>query len=306
MPTTPTAKATFYGMLAILLWSLSIGLMRSITSTVGVIGGGALIFTSASIFTLLFRGIPNFKHYNKPYLFICGFLFVAYEICLVIAIGQASSHAQSIELGMLNYLWPCLTILLAIPIHKQKTNLALFMGVAISLAGIVFIMKDDGTWSPQFMWNNICQNPLPYLLALCAAFLWAFYNNMVRKYGHAKQGVTPFLTVTALILWSYYFIAQPKQGISLNIHSSLEVLVLGLSSAIAYNAWNIGIQQGNSLLLTFSSYFTPALAALAACIWLKIWPSHNFWFGLILLIAGAIVCWGAVKWLARTQPHTRP
>lgn len=47
-------------------------------------------------------------------------LFVAYEVCLSLALGFASSRNQAIELGVVNYLWPCLTVLLAIVMNGQK------------------------------------------------------------------------------------------------------------------------------------------------------------------------------------------
>ncbi|RUS65438.1 Aromatic amino acid exporter YddG [Saezia sanguinis] len=292
-------RATLCGLLAIVLWSMSLGLMRSITSALGPAAGAAFIFTSAFLFVLVLQGKSAWSTYSRPYLLLCGSLFVAYEICLIGAIGMAHTHLQSIELGMINYLWPCLTILLAIPIHKQKTNGAVWLGMLLALGGIILIMSGNGSWSPQALWTNITGNPIPYTMALAAAIIWALYNNLVKKYGRGNRSVAPFLLVTALLLW-INLLFQPYQPIVWSTRIIMELIFLGISTATAYTVWNIGIKQGNLMTLTFASYFTPALSAIIACMWLKTLPTPFFWFGLILLICGALLCWLATRKLSRT------
>jgi drug/metabolite transporter (DMT)-like permease len=44
-------------------------------------------------------------------------------------------RAQAIEVGMVNYLWPSLTIVFAILFNGQKSTLWVIPGLAISLLG---------------------------------------------------------------------------------------------------------------------------------------------------------------------------
>ena len=68
------------------------------------------------IFTVGFR-----KYVRSPPLFTGrSLLFVSYEICLALSVGLAGSRQQAIEVGMVNYLWPSLTILFAILFNGQK------------------------------------------------------------------------------------------------------------------------------------------------------------------------------------------
>jgi hypothetical protein len=47
-------------------------------------------------------------------------LFVTYEICLALALGYAATRHQAIEVGMVNYLWPSLTICLLFCLMVKK------------------------------------------------------------------------------------------------------------------------------------------------------------------------------------------
>lgn len=290
-----TSRATLIGLIAILLWGCSLGLLRSVTSHLGVLLGSALIFTCASFFSLLFQGLPNLKNYNIRYLKYCGTIFVTYEIVLLLAIGKAHTHLQSIELGMVNYLWPSLTILFAVPILKQRINALLVGGMVLSLLGIGAIIQSGQDWSMANMLQNIQGNPVAYLLALCAAMLWAFYNNLVRKFNNTGHSVLPFLATTAALFWLGWLFMPEQQAPVWNIRSISELLCLGLFMSIAYNVWNFGMQKGNMLILTLASYFTPALSAFIASLLLQTLPSDSFWLGLGMLIIGALICWGASK-----------
>ncbi|MDI8978044.1 hypothetical protein MJN47_30105, partial [Salmonella enterica subsp. enterica serovar Lubbock] len=42
-----------------------------------------------------------------------------HEICLALSLGYAATRHQAIEVGMVNYLWPSLTILFAILFNGQ-------------------------------------------------------------------------------------------------------------------------------------------------------------------------------------------
>jgi drug/metabolite transporter (DMT)-like permease len=70
---------------------------------------------------------------------------------------------------------------------------------------------------------------------------------------------------------------------------------MGTSTAIAYSAWNHGIQHGNLTLLATASYFTPVLSALLASLWLGLTPALAFWQGVLMITLGSIVCWLATR-----------
>jgi drug/metabolite transporter (DMT)-like permease len=68
-------------------------------------------------------------------------LFVSYEICLALSLGYAATRSQAIEVGMVNYLWPSLTIVFAILFNGQKTTL--WVIPAISLLGVCWVLGGE-------------------------------------------------------------------------------------------------------------------------------------------------------------------
>ncbi|KAA3668468.1 aromatic amino acid DMT transporter YddG [Pectobacterium carotovorum] len=287
-------RATLTGLLAIVLWSTSVGLIRSLTEALGPIGGAAMIYSTSTLCLLAFYGLPRIKTLPRIYLFAGGAMFVCYEIFLSLSIGLADSRMQAIEIGMINYLWPSLTILFSLFINQQKSRFLLWPGLALALGGIVWIMKGESDWTPELLWNNVLANPLAYSLAFSAALTWALYCNITKRYGQGKSGVSLFFLITALILWTQYSFSG-ESAISLTLPSSLQLIFMGASTALAYSAWNAGIQHGNLTLLATASYFTPVLSTLLAALWLNITPAISFWQGVAMVTAGSLLCWYATR-----------
>lgn len=289
-----TQRATAFGLIAILLWSTSVGLLRSISEHFGPVGGAALIYSVSALCLCLARGLPKVSKMSCRYLWIGGALFVTYEIFLALAIGLAHTRGQSLELGMINYLWPSLTIVFALFINKQRASPWLWPGLALSLAGIILVMKGDGVWSPLTMWHNVVDNPVAYGLAFSAALIWALYCNLTRRWSGGESGVTLFFCATALVLWiKFYFVSEAAMSFSFS--ATLQLLFMGVSTALAYSAWNYGIQHGNMTLLATASYFTPVLSAFIASLWLGLQPGWPFWQGVATIVAGSLLCWLATR-----------
>lgn len=83
-----------------------------------------MIFSLSGLLLIFTVGFPNIRQFPVRYLIAGSVLFVSYEICLALALGYAATRHRAIEVGMVNYLWPSLTILFAILFNGQKTTLA--------------------------------------------------------------------------------------------------------------------------------------------------------------------------------------
>ena len=281
--------ATLKGFIAILLWSCSLGLMRSITESFGALVGGALIYSVSAVLIMLFQGVPNILRLNRVYLFGCGFLFVAYELMLSQAIGRADSHLQSIELGLLNYAWPCLTILFAVLFGFQKNQLGLWLGALISFAG-VFLAIAGGELSPILFLNHMLENPIAYSFAASAALAWALYCNLVRRHGGGQNAIFYFFVIAATTLWSIHW-AEGGSPIMFHLNGCLELLMMGLCTALGYAFWDVGIQKGNMTMLASASYFTPLFSTFLSSWWLHIPLAVTFWYATLMVTFGSLICW---------------
>ncbi|HIE0364267.1 TPA: aromatic amino acid DMT transporter YddG [Serratia marcescens] len=295
MPALPLrTRATLLGLLAIVLWSSVVGLIRSVSEGLGPIGGAAMIYSVSAVFLLVALGVPKWRSFPRPYLIVGSLLFVSYEICLSLSLGYANTRLQAIEVGMINYLWPCFTVLMALALNGQKAKWWLLPGLLLSLFGIGWIMSGEGGWSPAQMLANVRSNPLSYTLAFSGAVIWALYCNLTKKIAQGSNGVVLFIVLTALALWLKYAFSA-ESGMQFSAGVTVTLLCAGVAMGAGYAAWNVGILHGNITLLATVSYFTPVLSAVFAALVLHTSLTANFWQGVAMVTLGSLICWRATR-----------
>ncbi|EMO0471734.1 aromatic amino acid DMT transporter YddG [Pluralibacter gergoviae] len=284
-----TQKATLTGLTAIILWSTMVGLMRSVSEGLGPVGGAALVFTFSGILLIFTVGFPNLRRIPRRYLLAGSALFVSYEICLALALGYAVNRQQAIEVGMVNYLWPSLTILFAMAFNGQKSRWPVLPGILLSLAGVVWVLGGERGLNIDEIISNVRSGPLSYLLAFTGAFIWAAYCTVTTKYAGGQNGITLFVLLTAAALWLKFLLAdQPPMHFTLPV--TVKLLALSAALGLAYAAWNIGILHGNVTLLATASYFTPVLSSALAALLLSTPLSWAFWQGAAMVCLGSLIC----------------
>lgn len=289
-----SSKGTLYGIVAILLWSTIVGLIRNISEYFGAVGGAALIYTTGTLFLILILGVPKLSRFPKRYLFWGGLLFVTYEVCLSLALGFATDRTQAIELGMVNYLWPSFTLALAVILNKQRLSILLIVGLLCAFSGLVWVVSGDNPLTIDGLWKNIQSNPLSYILAFSGAILWAFYSNLTRLMSGGNNGIVPFFLLTSLALWGQYLFSAPVEWI-VNTKSITLLLITGAAIGLANAAWTIGMIRGNVTLLATLSYFTPVISTAFSSILLSTALSFSFWQGVMMVTGGSLICWLATR-----------
>jgi drug/metabolite transporter (DMT)-like permease len=289
-------RNTLSGLIAILLWSTTVGLARSISEQVGPLTAGASVYLTggvlASVWVLLRKNIfREFKRTSIKYLFVCGSLFLIYTISLFLALGLAKDHYQTLEIGLINYLWPALTILIAIPIFKKRANFWLIPGTFIALTGVFFVIIKGEDFSVNIFIAHIQNNPVAYGIVLIAALSWALYSNLVRFISNPDNGsaVPFFILITGMMLFLLQFIF-PEEG-SFNAGIIVEISGLGIATALAYNLWENAMRKGDLILVVSVSYLTPFFSTVFTAFYLGILPGIYLWIGCLLIIAGSWLSW---------------
>lgn len=287
-------KATLIGLVAVLLWSSIVGLIRGVSEGLGATEGAAMIYTVASVILLFSVGFPNLRTFPRRYLVWGSLLFVAYELCLSLSIGYASNGRQAVEVGMVNYLWPTFTLIAAILFNGQRSNFLIFPGFLLSLVGIGWVLGGDQGFNVAEMLTNVEANPLSFGLAFAGALIWAAYCTVTARIAKGSNGVTLFFMLVALTLWV-------KCGVEGGgaMHFSLRTVIYLVLAASAlgfgYAAWNIGILHGNVTVLAGASYFIPVLSSMLAAKLLNSPLPFAFWQGALMVCAGSILCWIATR-----------
>lgn len=287
-------QATLIGLVAILLWSAIVGLIREVSHHFGAVGGAALIYTVASVFLLCTVGFPKLSKFPRRYLAWGSLLFVSYELCLSLSIGYADSGRQAIEVGMVNYLWPTFTILCAIAFNGQKASTLVIPGFVLSMLGIGWVLGGDQGLDLGGMLGNVRSNPLSYGLAFAGAVIWAAYCTVTARLARGSNGVTLFFMLVSAALWIKYLLGGGGP-LTFGWVSVTYLLLAASAMGFGYAAWNVGILRGNVTLLAGASYFIPVFSAWLAAFILRAPLSAAFWQGAAMVCAGSILCWLATR-----------
>lgn len=287
-------RATLIGLMAIILWSTMVGLIRGVSEGLGPVGGAAMIYTLSGLLLLVTVGFPDIRRFPRRYLVAGSVLFVCYEICLALSLGYATTRHQAIEAGMVNYLWLGLTILFAILFNGQRTNGWIIPGLLLCIIGVGWVLGGDNGFSIDDIISNVVSSPLSYILAFCGAIIWAAYCTVTRKYAGGNNGITLFILLTAVTLWLKYVLSeQPPMLFSWPVTLRLGLVALALG--FGYAAWNVGILHGNVTILATASYFTPVLSSALAALLLNASLSWAFWQGACMVCAGSLLSWYATR-----------
>ncbi|OXX70766.1 aromatic amino acid DMT transporter YddG [Vibrio sp. V03_P4A6T147] len=298
-------KHTLFGVAAILLWSCLMGLIRTVTEQFSPIGGAALIYTVSSVFLMLVMGVPKFKHFSLRYVLIGGVLFVSYEICLALALGMANDRHQALEMAVINYLWPALTVLFAVFLSRKPVHILVYPSVALAFVGVAWTITGDSGFSVMQISANIATNPLTYSMAFGGAIIWAVYCNITKQLANGQNAIILFFMATAIALWIKYFLSS-ESTLVFSVPATLNLALTGVVMGSGYALWNVAILRGNMVLLATLSYFTPVISTLLSSLILGVALGLSFWQGVIMVTMGSLICWWATRERQSTVQEKMP
>jgi drug/metabolite transporter (DMT)-like permease len=285
-------RDSLLGLLAILLWSTTIAFSRSLTEALGTFTAAALIYLLAGAAGLLVTGLQpggwsSLSGLPRRYLLGCGALFVVYIAALYLAVGFSADRAQVLAVGLINYLWPGLSLVFSLPILKQRARPWLAVGLLLALAGVWLAMTSGSDLSPA----GLLKEPLlPYLLAFFAAVCWGLYSNLSRLWaaGHDGGGVPLFLLASGLLLGLLRLAIPETSAWSTGMLLRLFYMAI-FPGMLAYVLWDQAVRKGEIILVASLSYLTPLLSTLISAVVLNVRPGLSLWVGAGLVICGAVI-----------------
>lgn len=296
-PTSRTATAG--GFAAILLWSATVALARSLSERVGPLPAAAAVYTVAAVLLLapwLARPAARRRTFALPrrYRWVCGALFVTYTALLYLAIGRAPGRPQVLAVGLLNYLWPALTVVLSVPLLGRRARGGLWPATLLALAGLWLVLTAGAGISVASFVRTLAEDPLAYGAALAAALAWALYSNLTTRWaGGETSGAVPlFLAATCLVTAGAAALAGEPGAWT--VRGVAEAGALGVATGLGYALWDLAMRRGRTGLVVAASYLTPALSTVASCVYLAVEPPSVLWLGCAALIGGSALSWRAI------------
>lgn len=283
-------RGTVIGLAAILLWGFMAGLVRIVADNFGATLGSAMIYTIGGVLLFITRRPEPIRNYPRVYLLVGGLMFVFYEASISLAIGLASTSAQSIEVSLVNYLWPTLLVLMTAAVSRRKGAVRRALPGALVATIGVFMAVGGEDLDINVALQNIASNPLPYLLAFAGAFIWSIYATVTPSLADDHDGTTIFFCCVAVALWIIHFVSG--QGLPDHMPSFwgfAAVFACALSIAGGYACWGYGMLHGNMETLALGSYATPVLSTASSTVLLGVALGLPFWIGVALVVTGSLI-----------------
>jgi len=295
-PGRSEAAATALGIGALVIWSTTMAVARSLREALGTVGAPAWIFMASGLLGLGLLaakrgGLRKARALPPRYLYGCGALFITYMICLYLAVGLARERARVLEIGIINYLWPGLTLVFSVPILKTRARWWLVPGTLVAFGGVALAAAQAGGLSLGGFGASMRENSLIYLLALGAGVTWPLYSNLSRLWaGHVEGGAVPFfLLATGLVFVALSPFFEPGTGWTLRTGVELAYMVV-FPATLAYAFWDVAMRRGRMVLVASLSYLIPVAGTLVSCLYLGIRASGALWAACAMVIAGAVIC----------------
>ena len=137
-------RGTIIGLCAIVLWGFMAGLVRLVADAFGATLGSALIYTVGGMMLMIVRRPAPIRKAPRKYLIIGGAMFIAYEASISLSIGLASTAAQSVEVSLVNYLWPTLLVLMTAAVsHKRGAVWKALPGAIVATIGVAMAVGGE-------------------------------------------------------------------------------------------------------------------------------------------------------------------
>jgi len=222
---------------------------------------------------------------QPPIIWIIGILGVCGSD---VAYVTAVKYAPPAHVDLIDYLWPFLVILLSSFLPKERLTVKHLLAAGLGLLG-VFLMLTGGNGFIGFQ-NDYLNG---YLFALAAAVIWSLYTIISRWYSDTPiEMVGMYCGIGAVLLFGLH--CQFETWVTPTWSEVSMVVLLGLSSGVAYLLWTYGTQKGNLKLLGVLAYFTPIISMTLLVVSGKEPMSFVLVFACMLVVSGVVV--GSVDW----------
>lgn len=272
-------------------------LVRSTGERLGTVVAGAIVYGLAGGGLLAAQAGRGHGGRSEPlpvrYLFGCGALFVGYTIAFFLALGLSASREQTLEVGLLNYLWPVLTLLLSVPLLGFRARSMLWPGAVLAVLGVTLVTL-HGAAPSLAGWLASSRSPLAALLGLAGAIAWALYSNLVRRWGPREgAGAVPWFLLASGAAFAAIALLR-RAPVHLEPRALAECAALAFVTGLGYRFWEEAMRTGDPTLVAAASYLTPLLSTLVSCAYLGVAPGAWLWIGCVLLVAGSLLSWASV------------
>lgn len=278
-------KQYYYALLSVFFWSTSSIAIKILGTnlTSMKITTGITFFATIGLFLILSfqKKLSLLKKYTIKDLFkifLLGFIGIfLYNIFF----NEAIVLLPAQEANTINYTWPIMIMIFAIPLLKEKFNLYKLIAITLSFLGVIIIITKGNL--VDFELHNI----KGAVLAICAAICYGLFSVLAKKFDYDRTTSTFIYFFSSFILC--LFITNFNFP-TINLKEIVLLSWLGIfTEALTCITWALALKYGNTAKISNLAFLTPIIATILTVIILKEQIHLYFILGLILILSGIVI-----------------
>mgnify|MGYP006285371775 CR=1 FL=1 len=265
LPITPL-QGTFAGIISCLIWSTAILLMNILGEAFGPLRAAALELGFAGTILALSaytRGdLKRIGLHSPTCHIVCGTFWILNLSLSWLAVSLVHSKGELLVTGLLNYLWPSLTLILSIPILHKRATWWLLPGMVAVLIGVLLAKLATAPEGDTLaLFTHL--NPWAYSFAALDALAWALYSNYSRKLSNPDgTSAVPLYMLIGSIFLLVSNALLPSRARDPHIYDWLLLIGWSCAAAIAYLFWDVGMRFGNVVTISTTSMLIPLISTI--------------------------------------------
>ncbi len=284
---TNQAKAYFYGILTVLMWSTvatAFKISLEYFDVINMLFWSSLTSVVIFIFFLIYQKkillLRRIKLKDYLNFALLGFLnpFLYYLILF-----QAYHKLPAQIAQPLNYSWVIVASILALIILKQQIKLLNFIGLSISFIGITIISFSKGSFDNNFAIDGI-------ILALSSSLIWGFYwvLNIKKQFDDI---IKLFFNFTFGTIYSLIFIIISGSKLNLNPLGLFSSIYIGtFEMGLTFFTWLLALKYSdNTAKIGNIIYLSPLISMIFITFVLKEEILISSIIGLVFIILGMLI-----------------
>jgi drug/metabolite transporter (DMT)-like permease len=288
-----SVNPTLAGASSVLIWGSALPIAKVVEDQIGLLAFmgftyGAMVAFGVIHHSLRRRPLLEESLFRNPYFYARWLFFVLHEGLLISGIYIVQKRHMPFVI-LINYLWPTAIILCSVLLAAVKITRwwAFLLGsLIVILSMLPEILGSAGLASDLFSRRGDC---LAYLVVLIGAISWGMYSALSRREGDATGGssVLPIFQATLGLALPISFLPGMATWARLTPVSALLLVAYCFLLFLAYGAWDLGMRQGNVVVLSLFADLIPWLSLAATNLMLHIDIGRNAVFSAGVLVLGA-------------------
>jgi len=249
-----------------------------------------LRFIGSSLFFIIF-----YRFYIKDFTFIKKYLLqllflgiIGHTIMQVLFIKGVSLTSAS-NASLMFATTPLYVGLLCILLKQQRVTIWTWVGILLSLIGVMLIVKSTGNgleFSKKHLWGDVC--------VLCSSLCWSVFTVFVRPF--VKNGSVMAVVAITIIFGTVFLIPVgipdmlKTNWLELSLTSwSMVIISFVFANIFGYIVWFYSLQKVGSVHTAIYQNLVPICGVISASLFLGEQLTMNIVIGGICIIAGITV-----------------